>query len=70
MIYQMLAGELPFRTNNPGALLMSYLNQPPPDIRKLLPELPRQVAKRLQKAMAKIPEECFNLSEQMFQSLI
>ena len=59
MVYQMLTGELPFKHNNPGALLIAHLTQPPPDSCKLLPDLPEQICGAIQKAMAKKPEERF-----------
>jgi protein kinase-like protein len=59
MVYQMLTGELPFKHNNPGALLIAHLTQPPPDSCKLLPDLPKRICSAIQKAMAKKPEERF-----------
>ncbi len=59
MTYQMLTGRLPFERPNTGALLLAHLNSPPPDARELLPDLPRETARALQKATAKIPEERF-----------
>jgi serine/threonine-protein kinase len=60
MVYQMLTGELPFKHNNPGALLIAHLNQPPPDVCEILPDLPYTVGSAIQKAMAKKPEERFS----------
>ena len=55
--YQLLTGELPFKHNSPGALLIAHLTQPPPDPRDLVPDLPENVAQALQRALAKSPEE-------------
>jgi hypothetical protein len=55
--YQLLTGELPFKHNTPGALLIAHLTQPPPDPRHLVPDLPENVAQALQRALAKSPEE-------------
>ena len=57
MAYQMLSGELPFQHNNPGALLIAHLTQPPPDPRELAPELPDDAAQAIRRALAKSPEE-------------
>jgi len=57
MVYQMLTGELPFKHNNPGALLIAHLTQPPPDACKILSDLPEKVCDAIQRAMAKKPEE-------------
>jgi tRNA A-37 threonylcarbamoyl transferase component Bud32 len=59
MAYQMLTGDLPFKRQNPGALLMAHLFQPPPDARDLVPDLPGSVSAALHQAMAKKPEERF-----------
>ncbi len=57
MIYEMLVGELPFRGENPGAIMLAHLQQPPPDPRLSLPELPDSVALAILRALAKEPEE-------------
>ncbi len=58
MMYQILAGELPFKHQNIGALLIAHLNQPAPDIGEILPEF-RDIGHAIQKAMAKNPQERF-----------
>jgi len=57
MLYEMLVGELPFHGDNPGAIMLAHLQQPPPDPRALLPALPEGVALAILRAMAKEPEE-------------
>jgi serine/threonine-protein kinase len=59
MVYQMLTGELPFKHNNPGALLIAHMTQPPPDPRQLAPDLSSDLAHAIQRAMAKNPSERF-----------
>jgi len=59
MVYQMLTGDVPFKHNNPGALLIAHLTQPPPDACKQLPSLPEKACHAIQRAMAKKPEERF-----------
>jgi predicted Ser/Thr protein kinase len=69
MVYQMLTGELPFKHNNPGALLIAHLTQPPPDSCKLLPDLPERICGAIQKAMAKKPEERFATASEFAAAL-
>jgi len=69
MVYQMLTGELPFKYNNPGALLIAHLTQPPPDSCKLLPDLPAQICNAIQRAMAKQPEERFATASEFATAL-
>jgi serine/threonine-protein kinase len=66
MVYQLLTGELPFKHVNPGALLIAHLNQPPPDPRDIMPDIPEHTAKALQRAMAKKPEERFATAIEFF----
>jgi predicted Ser/Thr protein kinase len=69
MVYQMLTGELPFKHNNPGALLMAHMTQPPPDPRKITPSLSRDAADAIQRAMAKNPLERFGLAQEFAAEL-
>src|SRR5579859_1268885 len=57
LTYQLLTGELPFKTNNPGALLLAHLQQPAPDPRTICPDLPEKAAKAILRALAKSPAE-------------
>jgi len=57
MVYQMLTGELPFKHNHVGALLIAHLNQPPPDPRELVTDLPSPAAYAIRRALAKNPDE-------------
>lgn len=69
MAYQMLTGELPFKHNNPGALVMAHLMQPPPDPRELVPGLTKSAAHVIIKAMAKKPEDRFATAGEMVAHL-
>jgi serine/threonine-protein kinase len=60
MVYQMLTGELPFRAENPGALVFAHLQKPAPDACSLVPELPAEIGDAIRKAMAKKPEDRFS----------
>jgi serine/threonine-protein kinase len=69
MVYQMLTGELPFKHNNPGALLIAHMTQPPPDPRQLAPDLSAKEAHAIQRAMAKDPSERFALAGEFVAEL-
>jgi serine/threonine-protein kinase len=60
MTYQLLAGQLPFKKGNAGALVMAHLIQPPPDICDIKPNIPHTLSDAIQRAMAKQPHERFN----------
>ena len=57
LAYQLLTGELPFKRQNAGALLMAHLTQPAPDARVLRPELTSACAHALIRGMAKHPAD-------------
>jgi protein kinase-like protein len=59
LVYQLLTGELPFKHDQPGPLLIAHLTQPPPDPRSLISGFPNEAAHALGRAMAKKPEERF-----------
>jgi serine/threonine protein kinase len=59
MVFQMLTGDVPFKHNNPGALLIAHLTQPPPNSCALVPDLPASICNAIQKAMSKKPDERF-----------
>jgi hypothetical protein len=70
MVYQMLTGELPFRHNNPGAMVMAHLMQPAPDPRDWVADLPESVAVAVMRAMSKKPEQRFTSAGEMASVLL
>jgi predicted ATPase/serine/threonine protein kinase len=58
MVFEMLAGRTPFSGAAPQ-LLMQHLTQPPPSLRQIVPDIPPEVEKVVNKALAKKPEERF-----------
>jgi len=65
----MLTGQLPFKHNNPGALLIAHLNQPALDAWDFLSDLPKNVGVAIQRAMAKKPEERFSTAAEFSFSM-
>jgi tRNA A-37 threonylcarbamoyl transferase component Bud32 len=59
MMYQMLAGELPFK-GGVGQVVFAHLQQPPPNICDTLPALPTGVGVALMRAMSKDPQDRFD----------
>jgi serine/threonine protein kinase len=57
MLYEMLTGELPFQGDNPGAVMLGHLQQPAPDPRTIVEDLPENVAIVILRALAKDPED-------------
>jgi eukaryotic-like serine/threonine-protein kinase len=69
MTYQMLTGELPFKHEQQGALLIAHMLHAPPDAREKAPGLPEHAAKAIQKAMSKKPSERFGTAREFVSAL-
>ena len=69
MTYQMLTGELPFKHEHQGALLIAHMLHAPPDARDKVPDLPEGAARAIQKAMSKKPSERFGTASEFVSAL-
>ena len=69
MTYQMLTGELPFKHEHQGALLIAHMLHAPPDAREKAPDLPKHAARAIQKAMSKKPSERFGTAKDFVSAL-
>jgi hypothetical protein len=56
MLYQMLAGRLPYDADTPIGQMMAHVTKPVPDVREARPDLPPAIQVVLDKALAKEPE--------------
>jgi hypothetical protein len=56
MLYQMLAGRLPYDADTPIGQMMAHVTKPVPDVREARPDLPPTIQVVLDKALAKEPE--------------
>lgn len=57
VFYHLIAGHPPFLSNNPVEIMMKHLNEPLPDIRKAIPDFPRELYDILERMTAKDPNE-------------
>lgn len=69
MTYQMLTGELPFKHEHQGALLIAHMLHAPPDVREKAPDLPEHAARAIQKAMSKKSSERFGMASEFVRAL-
>ena len=69
MTYQMLTGELPFKHENQGALLIAHMLHEPPDAREKAPDLPEGPARAIRKAMSKKPSERYGTAGEFVSAL-
>jgi hypothetical protein len=55
--YQLLSGTLPFERDQPMAVMLAHLSEPPPSLTERRPGLPAAADQVLAKALAKVPEK-------------
>jgi serine/threonine protein kinase/Flp pilus assembly protein TadD len=69
MLYEMLAGQLPFPAQSMQAMLVRHLMDPVPSVRQARSEVPEGVDRAVAQAMAKDPAERFATSADFSQAL-
>ncbi len=69
VLFQMLAGEVPFHSTTVQGLLYQHIYTPPPPLGEFNPYVPEIVAQITAKAMAKAPEDRFQSAQAMAQVL-
>jgi serine/threonine-protein kinase len=57
VLYEMLAGELPFSGPTPQAIMLKRLSLDPPSVRVVRPQLPRTLDAGIQHALAPMPAD-------------
>lgn len=57
VLFEALAGRLPFETSNPRELAVSIATQTPPSVQEIRPEVPDALALIVKKALATEPED-------------
>jgi predicted ATPase/Tfp pilus assembly protein PilF len=53
MLYQMLAGELPFHADTIATIIYNIMNNPAPDLRALRPDVPEDLADLIERMLTK-----------------
>jgi eukaryotic-like serine/threonine-protein kinase len=59
VLFELLTGELPFSGENFVAVAMKHINEPPPPVSTLRPEVPPRLDAAVARALAKRPEDRF-----------
>lgn len=68
VLYEILAGERPFK-GTAAQVLFAHLQQPPPDLDARFPDLPRHVTRAVKRAMAKTPSARFQSAGELVSAL-
>jgi tRNA A-37 threonylcarbamoyl transferase component Bud32 len=69
ILYEMLAGELPFTADTPVAVLLKHMSDTPPPLRLRALDLPPALDQVLARALAKRPEERFPTGAALVQAV-
>ena len=57
LVYHALAGRLPFQADNDLAMTHKHVSEQPPDLARVVPEIHRNIAKVVMRALRKAPSE-------------
>jgi serine/threonine-protein kinase len=57
MLFEMLAGEPPFQGPQMASLIAAILNQPPPDLTQIRPDVPPDLAQLINQMLIKNRED-------------
>ncbi len=68
ILYEMLAGRLPFVADTPFTMMHLHVNEPPPPLRSLNPYLPSGVEPVIAKALAKDPDQRYESASALAQA--
>jgi serine/threonine-protein kinase len=69
IVYEMLAGHVPFSGDSPTAIMMKHIQQEPPSILEERRDLPEEVGRVLARALAKRPEDRFQKATDLAAAL-
>ncbi len=69
ILYQLMTSKLPFEADSPLALILKHVNEPLPDPRQLVPDLPEALAQIIVKALAKDPPQRYQTAIEFAQDL-
>jgi serine/threonine-protein kinase len=69
IVYEMLAGHVPFTGDSPTAIMMKHLQEPPPSILEERRDLPASVGRIIAQALAKRPEDRYQKAGELYDAL-
>jgi hypothetical protein len=67
--FQLVTGERPYKGGSPVAVIIAHLEQPVPDPRSIVPDLPPPIAYAIMRAMAKEPGARFATAKEFVASM-
>src|SRR5258708_12598028 len=70
MLFEMLAGKVPYSAETPMAIILKHINDPVPEITAPNPNFPTSLNLIIQKAMAKSPDDRYSTATELARALI
>ncbi|MDX6383186.1 MAG: eukaryotic-like serine/threonine-protein kinase [Blastocatellia bacterium] len=70
ILFEMLAGRVPFTGDSPTVIMMKQVQDEPPSVRDLRPDLPAGVGSLVKKALAKQPIDRFQTAGELYEALV
>ncbi|HEX5709478.1 MAG TPA: protein kinase [Pyrinomonadaceae bacterium] len=69
IVYEMLAGHVPFTGDSPTAIMMKHIQEPPPSLLEERDDLPPSVARVVERALAKRPEDRYKSAGELAEAV-
>jgi serine/threonine-protein kinase len=69
VMYEMLAGDLPFKGEYDAAIVYSLVNEDPASLGEIRPDLPDSIRRIVERAMEKGPDDRFQTAAEMLASI-
>ncbi|MGB8343543.1 MAG: hypothetical protein WCD86_01600 [Ktedonobacteraceae bacterium] len=66
MLFQMLAGRVPFEGSNGHVIMFQHLQYPPPSLSAIRSDIPQAIDRVIQRAMAKEPDARYPSAGELF----
>jgi serine/threonine protein kinase/Tfp pilus assembly protein PilF len=69
VLYEMVTGQVPFKSDYEQAVIYHILNEVPEPVRTLRPDVPAELEQLIEKAMTKVPERRYSTAEELIEDL-
>jgi serine/threonine protein kinase len=68
-LFEMVSGHPPFDADSAMTIMMMHVNDPIPDLQEINPDVHPELVAVINKALAKTPEQCYQIAGEMAEAL-